>query len=171
MLITLIAAMSDDGIMGQRGKIPWRLPRDVAHFRAYCAGKWLLLGRRTFEEMEGWFRGHHPLVMTRQAEYTPVVGQRVASVQAASMAAESHGAAELVVLGGGEIFALALPLAQQLILTQVHTKMQEGTRFPDWNPADWLCAQQETFPADSQHAFAHTISFYHRKTNPTTIAS
>jgi dihydrofolate reductase len=162
MLVTLIAAVSDDGIIAQAGRIPWALPRDVAHFRRYCAGKWLLLGRRTYQEMTGWFTDHHPLVLSRREDFVPAVGQRVASVAAALEVAQKQGAEELVVVGGGEIFTLALPCAQQLILTHVHTKVGYGTRFPRWSEQDWRCVQRTSFPADPQHAFAITIAIYQR---------
>lgn len=161
-MLSLIAAVSEDGFIGQDGKIPWSLPRDVAHFRQYCAGKWLLLGRRTYEEMSGWFRDHHPLILTRNKSFQPSVGTRVASVGEALELARKQSVPELVVLGGGEIFALAMPLAQRLILTTVHTKVGRGTRFPDWVAPDWRCLQQETFLPDDQHAFRHTIATYQR---------
>lgn len=162
MLVSLIAAVSDDGFIGQDGRIPWRLPRDVAHFRSYCAGKWLLLGRRTYEEMTGWFSDHHPLILTRQQNFEPTVGRCVSSVAEAMSEAFAHGARELVVLGGGEVFALALPHAQQLILTRVHTRLGHGVRFPNWSLADWKLTREESFPADAAHSFPHTISFYQR---------
>jgi dihydrofolate reductase len=162
MMLSLIAAVSEDGIIGQDGRIPWRLPRDIAHFRNYCAGKYLLLGRRTYEEMSGWFQDHHPLIMSRDAAFEPTVGTAVRSVDEALALARMQQALELVVLGGGEIFALALPFVERLILTTVHTRVEQGTRFPDWAAQDWRCLQQETFPADHQHAFRHTIATYQR---------
>jgi dihydrofolate reductase len=162
MMLSLIAAVSEDGYIGQDGKIPWSLPRDVAHFRQYCAGKWLLLGRRTYDEMSGWFRDHHPLILTRNKSFQPTVGAPVASVTEALELARRGSVPELVVLGGGEVFALAMPLAERLILTTVYTKVGSGTRFPDWAAQDWRCLQQETFPPDDQHAFRHTIATYQR---------
>jgi dihydrofolate reductase len=166
MMVSIIAAISDDGFIGQDGGIPWRLPRDVAHFRSYCAGKWLLLGRRTYGEMTGWFTNHHPLVLSRQANFVPTVGARVTSVAAAMALAQAQGAEEVVVLGGGEIFSLALPYVSRLILTRVHTRLSHGVRFPDWSGPDWRCLQQEEFPADPQHSFPHSITTYQRITFP-----
>ncbi len=162
MRLTLIAAVSEDGIIAQGGRIPWDLPRDVAHFRAYAAGKWVLLGRKTYAEMVGWFTDQHPLVLSRNEAFHPTVGERVCSVEAAWEQAQRAGVAELLVLGGGEIFALTLPLAQQLILTVVQTTLHHGTRFPDWHSPDWRCVETQSFPADAQHRFAHTIAIYQR---------
>src|SRR5688500_19799474 len=68
MTVTLIAAHSENGVIAKGGRLPWHLPDEIAHFRAYCQGKWLLLGRRTWDEMQGWFRpGQTPVVVTRNA--------------------------------------------------------------------------------------------------------
>jgi dihydrofolate reductase len=164
MQITIIAAVSDDGIIGQAGGIPWHLPREVAHFRAYCAGKWLLVGRGTFDEMKGWFRDHHPVVLSRNEAYTPLGAQRASTIADALHLATEAGAGEIVVIGGGQIYALALPVAHQLILTQVHTTLRHGVPFPAWPLSDWRLMQQQTFPADETHAYAYTISTYHKLT-------
>ena len=78
--LTLIAAIDQNRLLANEHRIPWHLPRDIAHFRNYTKEKWLLLGRRTFEEMRGWFRaGHTPLVLTRHPDYVPEIGRTFGS--------------------------------------------------------------------------------------------
>ncbi|WP_172683075.1 dihydrofolate reductase [Verrucomicrobium spinosum] len=77
--LTLIAAVDENLLLATAQGIPWKLPDDVAHFRAYCAGKWLLLGRHTYEDMTGWFKpDQHPLVLTSTCGYEPNPGRGVA---------------------------------------------------------------------------------------------
>jgi dihydrofolate reductase len=167
MTITLIAAHSEDGIIAQNGRIPWHLPDDTAHFRKCCEGKWLLAGRRTWEQMQGWFRpGQTPVVVTRNAALAVAGGYAVSSVPAGFALAEEQGAPECMVIGGGEIYAAALPFADTLILTEVHTTLGTGTRFPAVKPEEWRVSEEARHEADAAHAFAFTIRVWHRECGP-----
>lgn len=166
--IVLIAAMDRGRVIGlPSGGIPWRLPDDVARFRARARGRHLLLGRRTFDEMRGWFTDQTPLVMTRRRDFEVERGRAVESLDQALRIAASAGQKELLVAGGAEIFALALPRAERLILTLVETDIEAGfpkelaaglPRFPDYRAAgDWREVSQESRPADAGHAFARAF--------------
>jgi dihydrofolate reductase len=158
MIVTFVAAQSEDGIIAQEGRIPWHLPDEIAHFRRCCEGKWLLAGRRTWEQMQGWFRsGQTPVVMTRNAALEVPGGYAVTSVEAGLALAARQGAQELMVIGGGEIYTAALPFADKLILTTVHTKLGNGTRFPSIEPSQWRETARVFHEADARHTFAFTI--------------
>ena len=143
-IVTLIAAVSEDGLISKGRGVPWDLPEDRAHFRRYTAGKWLLLGRTTYEEMHGWFGGHMPLVMTRDPGYDPAIGKRVSSVAEAIALTEKAGQDELVVVGGGQIFAEAMPYANRLIITRVADRLGAGVPFPNIDPHEWKLIRSET---------------------------
>ena len=143
ILVTLIAAVSRDGFISKGRGVPWDLPADRAHFRRCTAGKWLLLGRTTYEEMIGWFRDHTPLVMTTDPGYMPAIGKRVSSVAEAIALAENAGQGELVVVGGGQIFIEAMPFAQRLLITRVSAPLGRGVPFPDMDPGDWQLTRAE----------------------------
>lgn len=147
MLVTLIAAVSEDGFISEGKGVPWDIPEDRAHFRSYTAGKWLLLGRTTYEEMLGWFGDHTPLVMTRDAGYKPKIGQRVSSVAEAIALAEKARQSELVVCGGGQIYAAAIPLANRLVITRVASTLGAGVPFPKIDPREWSLTQAEKHDA------------------------
>ncbi len=156
--VTMIAAASRNGVLSSAGKIPWHLPRDVAHFRARTAGHWLLLGRTTFEQMAGWFQpGQVPLVLTSREDYGVPGGWSAGSMKEALTCAEEHGADELVVCGGGQVYAAALPFADEVILTTVDVEMSGEVRFPDLPAAGWETVETKEWPADSSHEFAMTI--------------
>ena len=167
MEITLIAVMSEDGFIARDGRIPWHLPKDIQHFREYCAGKTLLIGRKTFEEMNGWFHDHFPIVLTRQAGYPASPGRAVSTLVAALDLARGRGVSELVVLGGGEIFAATAGIADQLVLTTVRAKLGRDTPFPVQEFSGWNEISAQSFAADSAHAFGFTIRhFSNPKPNP-----
>lgn len=160
-LLTLIAAMDENRLLANEHGIPWHLPRDVAHFREYTKDKWLLLGRRTFEEMRGWFReGHTPLVLTRQHDYTPKIGRAVVTVVEALALAAHAGQTELVCCGGAQVFSAALSHADRLVLTRVQATFPPGTSpvyFPQWSPHEWEITSEATCPTDPGNACAMRI--------------
>ena len=166
MLISLIVAMDRDRAIGSKaGNIPWDLPRDRDFFRSYAAGKWLAIGRKTYREMEGWFSGHHPIVITRQADFEPFErGHQVASsIEQAIEMADEAGAEELVICGGAELYKSGLPLANQLRLTRVDTGSGGDLCFPDFEQlGEWSLEHSESHPADHSNAFAMTFEFWQK---------
>ncbi|MCF7789367.1 MAG: dihydrofolate reductase [Prosthecobacter sp.] len=165
-VLTLIAAVSADGFISTGTGVPWHLPRDKEHFRRITRGQWLLLGRRTYEEMTGWFEDHHPLILTRSPVYVPPAGEIVSSVAEALMVAAAGGARELFVCGGGEAYAAAMPSADRLILTHVDSLLGSGVPFPTVNSAEWLQTSRQDFQADSTHAQALYFATYERLKPP-----
>lgn len=156
--VILIAAVSRNGVLSSGGKIPWHLPRDVAHFRARTAGHWLLLGRTTYEQMTGWFQpGQVPLVLTSREEYEVPAGRRVASIQQALTFAEEHEAEELLVCGGGQVYAAVLPFADEVVLTTVDVDLSGEVQFPELPAGDWETVETNHWPADASHEFAMGI--------------
>ncbi len=135
--VILIAAVSADGFISTGTGVPWDLPADREHFRRLTAGKWLLLGRRTFEEMLGWFRDHHPLVLTRRPLPEPWRHAGVTSAAEAVDRTTAAGVPELWVCGGAAAYAEAMPLATELVLTRVANKLGKGAPFPFIDPAQW----------------------------------
>lgn len=141
MILSLIAALDEDGAIGRAtGGLPWHIPEEIAHFRAYCAGKWLLVGRRTFEEMKGWFQpDQRVLVLTGGVVEEPFCAVR--TIAGAVSLAEKAGAGELVVLGGAQVFAAALPRTTRLVLSQIALHSGGDVFFPrvDWD--QWRCVE------------------------------
>ncbi len=159
--------MDEDRLLATEKGIPWKLPKDVAHFRNYTRDKWLLLGRHTYEEMRGWFQpGHTPLVLSSQCGFEPEVGRAVASVPQALALAESAGQSELVVCGGGQVYQAAMPYADRLVITRIHHRFpSEGKRvlFPLWNDLDWKETERSHYyPTDSEHSWAFSFLTFQR---------
>jgi dihydrofolate reductase len=155
--LTLIAAVSEDGFISRGQGVPWDLPRDRLHFRSVTAGKWLLIGRRTYEEMLGWFRDHTPLVLTRDASLIPPIGKAVQSVsQARDLAAEA-GVEEIFVCGGSVAYEQAFPYADRLLVTHVGMCLGAGVAFPEVESPPWRLVSSVEHAADYENA--HTMRF------------
>lgn len=161
--LTLIAAVSADGRISRGTGVPWDLPADRQHFRDHTRGRWLLIGRRTYGEMQGWFQpGHHPLVLTRDASFQARPGQAVPTVARALELASLAGQAELVCCGGAQAYAAAMPLAHSLVITHVRHFLGSGPAFPTIPPQDWMAVERRTHEADQDHAFPFEIVRYQR---------
>ena len=162
--ITLIAAVSADGFISRDRGIPWDLPRDRAYFRAATAGRWLLIGRRTYEEMIGWFRDHTPLVLTRDETFAPPIGQAAHGVEEAiSLAATAH-ARELIVCGGSAAYEAAMPHADRLLITRVETNLGNGIPFPSIDSATWRLIETASHPADADNIYGMRFETHSRIT-------
>jgi dihydrofolate reductase len=158
-MVSMISAMTHDRVIGAMGGgIPWHLPRDVSHFRKYTDNKHMLLGRKTFDEMSGWFSTQTPLVLTSQQDYRPGIGARVGSVAEAIEFVQTSGAGELVVSGGAQVYASALPFADRLVLTIVDATVEGVAYFPDFRAtATWETVSEGHFAADQDNRFAMTF--------------
>lgn len=162
LLISLVAVISTDGFISRKTGVPWDLPVDKAHYRSYTRGKWLLVGRRTYEEKLGWFEDRHPLVLNADPSYRPAIGQRVGSMAEALELAKAAGVPELVVVGGAGVFAAAMPVANRLVITHVADSLGSGVPFPRIDPQQWHPTARIPHAKDGQHAHDFEIVFYER---------
>ncbi len=160
--LTLITAISEDGYISRGEGVPWDLPRDRVHFRTATAGKWLLLGRRTYDEMIGWFCDHTPLVLTRDPTFVPPIGKAVSSVPQALDLAAKAGVDEIFVCGGSAAYELAFPHAERLLVTHVGTRLGAGVSFPKIGTPPWQLVSSVDHAADAENAFPMCFADYRR---------
>jgi dihydrofolate reductase len=163
MKLSLIAALDRDHAIGRDNDLPWRLPDDLKRFKALTIGKPVLMGRKTAQSLGRTLPGRRNLVLTRSGT-VPFEGmQAVASVDEALRIAEADGADELCVIGGGEVYALTLPVATHLFLTHVETRVEGGEAFfPAFDVSQWRVVSRERHDADAKHAFAFEFVDYVR---------
>jgi len=154
-LISLLVAATENGVIGRDNGMPWHLPDDLRRFKALSLGKPVLMGRRTFESIGRPLPGRTNLVLTRDAAWSVPGVIAVPDLAAAIRAAGT--AAELIVAGGAQVYALALPQASRIYLTRIHAVIAGDTRFPDLDPAQWQETSRELHPADARHP--HAMSF------------
>ena len=126
MRISLIWAMAENGVIGRDNRLPWRLPVDMKHFMTTTMGKPVIMGRKTLESMKSPLPGRTNIVLTRdplwQRDGVQVVGELSEALDLAEQQGLIDGVDETMIIGGAEIYALALPLAERLYVTRVHAE-------------------------------------------------
>lgn len=153
--LSIIAAMSDNGIIGRDNRLPWHMPVDLAHFKRITMGKPILMGRRTWESLPGLLPHRTHVVVTRNRDYEASGGHVVHSIEDAL--ALFGDADELLVVGGETLYRQTLPLASRMYLTMVHARFDGDARFPGYERDEWCETAREEHAADERNA--HACSF------------
>jgi dihydrofolate reductase len=160
-LISLLVAVTENGVIGRDNGMPWHLPDDLRHFKALTLGKPVLMGRRTYQSIGRPLPGRTNLVLTRDPTWTVAGVTAVADLDAAVRAAGS--AAELVVAGGAQVYALALPRATRIYLTRIHAVIDGDTRLPELDLHHWHELSRESHPIDVRHPYAMSFVTLERR--------
>jgi len=140
--VYLVAAVAKNGVIGAHGKLPWHLPEDLKHFKRLTLGHPVIMGRRTWESLGKPLPGRENIVVSRRSGFEAPGASVAATLEAA--VALCTGEALAFVIGGAEIYAAALPLADGIVLTEIQREYEGDTRFPDWERSAWRVAQKET---------------------------
>jgi dihydrofolate reductase len=151
--LVLIAAVADNGVIGRKGVLPWRLPEDLKHFRRLTLGKTVLMGRKTWQSLGKPLDGRDNWVLTRDFGFT-APGARVFYELDQALAAAP---AELMVIGGAELYQQTLPLARRLELTRVHWKVEGDARFPLFDDREWTEIARQEHTADERHVYDYSF--------------
>jgi dihydrofolate reductase len=158
--VSLIVAAAENGVIGLGGGMPWHLPEDLKRFKALTMGKPMLMGRRTFESIGRPLPGRTSLVLTRSAEWARPGAVVVRSMEDAVRAARD--APELVVIGGAQVYELAMPYVRRIYLTRVLASVGGDTVFPTLEPDEWRESRREEHPADARQAYGTIFSVLER---------
>ena len=150
--ISLLVAATENGVIGRDKGMPWHLPDDLKHFKALTLAKPVLMGRKTFDGIGRPLPGRTNLVLTRTPGWSAPGVTVVADLDAAIRAAGS--APELVVAGGAQVYALALPRATRIHLTRIHAVIASDTWLPEIADSEWRETARELHPVDARHPYA-----------------
>lgn len=162
-MISLVAALDRRSAIGREGQLPWRLPDDLKRFKALTLGKPVLMGRKTAQSLGRALPGRRNLVLTRSAMAPFAEMQAIDSLERAIALADGE---ELMVIGGGEIYALCLPAATTMHLTHIDSESADADAyFPEFDPRDWEITGRQVRDADARHLCAFEFVDYVRRTN------
>jgi dihydrofolate reductase len=150
--ITIVVARAQNGVIGRAGKLPWRLPADLKRFKTLTTGSVMVMGRKTFDSLPGLLPGRRHVILTRDRNWSAPGAEVATSVEDALRLA---GSERISVIGGADIFALFLPLARRIELTEVLEEVQGDTSWSDPRHSDeWREVWSEMHPAeDGRPAF------------------
>ena len=159
-MISLIAAVSENGVIGRDNHLPWRLSLDLQRFKALTMGHHLIVGRKTFQSIGRPLPGRQMVVLSRDAAYRP------SGVQVAGSLSEAldltSGDDEAFIGGGSELFREALEHVDRLYLTIVHADVQGDSFFPDFDSSEWETRSCEVHPADEKNEYSFTFQVLDR---------
>ncbi len=162
--VSLIVAIAKNGVIGRDGGMPWRLSTDLKRFKADTMGNPVIMGRKTFDSIGKALPGRLNIVVTRNEHWSQDGVVRVSSLRDAFAFANAHcrdngSAKEICVIGGGQIYADALPHADRLRVTHIQAEIEGDTCFPRIDPAVWHAVSSQDFPAGEKdsHPTRHVI--------------
>ncbi|MEL6497303.1 MAG: dihydrofolate reductase [Planctomycetota bacterium] len=166
MPLAIISALTLNRVIGRDGGMPWKLPADMKHFKTMTMGSPIIVGRRTFETDAGVLPGRLNIVITRQPGWSANGVEVADSIETARAIANEHQPnADAFIIGGGVIYRAALPLADRLELTTIHTVLEGDTKFPDLPSRAFELTSARHRPADERNAFALTFQSLHRRSS------
>jgi dihydrofolate reductase len=156
--VVIIAAVASNGVIGHRNRMPWHLPEDLRRFRRLTLGHAVIMGRRTFESMGRPLAGRDNIVITRSPDWMRSDCRAAHSLEAALAAVREPQ--DAFVIGGAQIYALALPIASRLYLTEIERDFEGDTFFPEFDRSRWREASRESRILDGAGGFSYDFVAY-----------
>jgi len=163
MIVSMIVAVSENGVIGREGQIPWDLPADLKNFKRLTMGHHLIVGRKTWESIGRPLPGRTMIVLSRKAGFKAEGCLTAASLPEAIEIAEMAGDAEAFIAGGSRVYEQAIPLADRIYLSRVHANVRGDTLFPEFNEKDWKVSVEVQYPKVSGQRLAFTFMILDRK--------
>ncbi|PJJ10591.1 dihydrofolate reductase [Flavobacterium sp. 1] len=157
-MIIMIAAVAENNALGKNNELVWHLPNDFKRFKAITTGHHIIMGRKTFESFPKPLPNRTHVIITRQKDYNPKDCIVVDSIEKALAVCPENETS--FIIGGGEIYNLGIPFADQLEITKVHHSFEADAFFPEINSDDWKEVQKEFNPIDDKHQFAYTYQTF-----------
>lgn len=163
MRISIIFAMDEKHGIGYKNKLPWHLPADLRQFRKITMGHHVIMGRKTFQSIGKPLTGRKNIIVTRNPHFEVDDCIVVHSIDQGLAIARSNGEAEIFIIGGGEIFTQALPRADRIYLTMVHTVSNSDVYFPKFDETVWQLIDSQYYPADAENKYPMTFMILERE--------
>ena len=157
-MIVMIAAAAENNALGKDNQLVWHLPDDFKRFKQLTTGHYIIMGRKTFESFSKPLPNRTHIVITRQKDYHPEGCLVADSIESAIALVPKNE--EAFVIGGGEIYELAMPFANKIELTRVHSSFEADAFFPEINPTEWKLETSAYHPKDEKHYFDFTYETF-----------
>lgn len=161
-ILSAIAALAENRVIGLKNQMPWHLPADLKHFRTITSGHPILMGRKTFESIGRPLPNRTNIILTRDKNYQADGCIVVNEVEQALNAANELNASEVFIIGGSEIYQLLLPRVQRLYLTEIHQQFEGDAFFPQLDKSHWHEVSRETHTADEQNPYNYSFVLLER---------
>lgn len=169
MKISLIAAVAENGVIGRDNDLPWHLPDDMKFFMETTKGHYVILGRKNYESLPAKYKplpNRTNIIVTRRKNFNAPGCLVVHNIDEAIAMARDNGEQEAMVIGGSEIYALALPSADRLYLTEINARVEGDVYFPEFDRKVWKEVSRITHDKDDRHKYAFDFVLYERIDKP-----
>ncbi|MGN6293200.1 MAG: dihydrofolate reductase [Chitinophagaceae bacterium] len=163
MIITLVVAASRNNVIGKDNQLLWRLPNDTRYFKNVTWGMPVIMGRKTFESLGKPLGGRTNIVLTRNSGWKAPGVTTVKNLDDALFLAKEMDVKEVMVIGGGEIYKMAMPKAGRIHITRVEADLEGDAYFPEIDPLLWKLVSREDHPADEKHQYAYSFQVWERR--------
>ena len=160
MTVAIIAAISNNNVIGVNNQLPWRLPADMVYFRTMTMGKSIVMGRKTWESLNKALPGRRNIVISRQPSYVASGAEVVSSLEDALNLTKNEG--EVMIIGGAMLYKQALSLAEKLYITFVQIDCEGDVFFPDFLMSEWQEISRENCQADDKNPHNYSFVVYRR---------
>lgn len=165
MIISHIAAMARNRVIGRNNDLPWKLPDDMKFFMNTTTGHHVIMGRKNYDSLHEKYKplpNRTNIVVTRQKNFKAAGCIVVNSIDDAISIARKNNESEAFIIGGAEIYKLSFPVTNRIYLTEIHAEVQGDTYYPEFNKKEWKEVSRQPHPADERHAFPFDIVIYDR---------
>ena len=166
MIISIIAAMGNNRVIGNKNDIPWNLPDDFKYFKDITKNHHVIMGRKNWESLPTPYRplpSRTNIIITRQSYYRAEGGIVVHSLENALEIAKENGECELFIIGGGDIYRLALDKTDKIYLTEIHENFEGDVTFPKFSQYDWKEISRKRHQKDDRHVYDFDFVVYVKK--------
>ena len=161
MDVSIVVALSSNGVIGREGRLPWYLSADLKHFKSITMGKPIVMGRLTHESIGRVLPGRENIVLTRNFNYQSKGCTIIHHLN--DIASDNLVTGEIMIIGGARLYAEALPLANRLFITEVHADVQGDVQFPVIDRDQWRETDRQLFKADEKNEFDYSFVVFERK--------
>jgi len=161
--ISFIVAADEKNVMGKGNQLPWKLPNDMKYFKNQTWGMTVVMGRKTLDSLGKPLQGRKNIVITRNKDWKQEGVQAAHSLDEAIEMAKASGVKEIFIIGGAEIFKMAMPAANRIYLTRIHHQFDGDVYFPELPAADWELVRSRFCREDEKNKYPHTFQIWERK--------
>lgn len=163
MTISLLVAAAENNAIGKDNKLLWHLPTDLKFFKDTTWGMVVVMGRKTYESVDKPLPGRVNIVITRNADWKRSDVQVASNLEEAIVLADATNCKEIFIIGGGEIYKQAMPIANRIYMTRVHATLEGDTFFPVIDTENWERKKKNDFFKDEKHAYDYSFEVWEKK--------
>lgn len=157
MPLSIIAAMSENGVIGCHNQLPWHLPNDLQYFRQRTMGHWIIMGRKTFESIGKPLPGRRNIVLTHNKNFNVQNCMVAYSLDMALSISSVSENEEVFIIGGASVYRAALPICDRIDLTIVHTNLEGDAFFPPLDKRKWELVDCSDYDPDQRHRYSYSM--------------